>query len=214
MIEKALYPFLEMRITQRHDEGNHLPHWYNSTNYSDKPWDEAGLDSGRSYFIPQNDFIIEELLGSQTEGYSVRLKSVNELKIPYQTNPVYLHITLTHLNYDDYSNLSVNQIIRRGQAIIREGTSGSATGNHLHITANLGNYYGLLQNSNGAFCFTYDIALTPVQAFYVDSSITTILDSRSYSFPSVTPSPTPTPTPRHRGYNFVLFNRKRRFNNG
>ena len=212
MIEKAIYPFPYMIITQRHDEGNHLPHWYNSTNYSDKPFDEALKDSGRSYFIPQNDFIIEELLGSQAEGYSVRLKSVNELKIPYQQNPVYLKITLTHLNYDDFSQLSVNQIIRKGDAIIREGTSGQASGNHFHVTANIGNYYGLLQNSNGAFCFTYDVSLTPNEAFYLDSSNTVVIDNNNYMFLS---SDTPVAYSSHRQhYNFVLFNRKRRKNNG
>ena len=54
--EYAVYPFDYMCITQRYDQGNHIPHWKNSKNYSDKPWDEACKDSGRSYFIPQNDY--------------------------------------------------------------------------------------------------------------------------------------------------------------
>ena len=181
-MEYAIYPFLDMRITQRHDEGNHLPHWQGSTDYSDKPWDEASTDGGRQYFVPQNDFIIEQKSGSQSGGYNVRLKSVNKLKIPYQNDTVYLRITLTHLNYDDYSQLSEGQIIHRGEQLIREGTSGQASGNHLHITANIGQYYGLLQNSNGKWCFTYDKALTPTEAFYVDPSITTISSSKNYTF--------------------------------
>lgn len=182
MIEYAIYPFIDMRITQRHDEGNHLPHWQDSTNYSDKPWDEGSTDGGRQYFVPQNDFIIEQKSGSQSGGYNVRLKSVNQLKIPYRYDPVYLCVTLTHLNYDDYSQLYEGQVIHRGEQVIREGTSGQASGNHLHITANIGNYYGLLKNSNGKWCFTYDKALTPTEAFYVDPNINNILSSKNYTF--------------------------------
>ena len=54
-MEYAIYPFEEMKITQRHDQGNHRPHWDGSTDYSDKPWDEACKDSGTRYFVPGND---------------------------------------------------------------------------------------------------------------------------------------------------------------
>ena len=65
-MEYAIYPFQYIRISQRHDEGNHLGHWSPSTNYSDKPWDEAEKDSGRQYFCPQNNFKIVEILGLNT----------------------------------------------------------------------------------------------------------------------------------------------------
>ena len=85
-MEYAIYPFEYINISQRHDEGNHKPHWYNSKNYSDKPWDEALKDTGRDYFVPENDFKIVEILGLNTTAVtnSVRLESVNKLKIPYQ----------------------------------------------------------------------------------------------------------------------------------
>ena len=104
-MEYAIYPFLEIRITQRHDEGNHLAHWKPFKDCSDKPWDEASTDGGRSYFVPQNDYRIVEKSGSQSGGYNVRLETVNKVKIPYQSEPVILELTLTHLNYDDWSKL-------------------------------------------------------------------------------------------------------------
>lgn len=186
VMELAIYPFLDMNITQRHDQGNHLPHWQGSTNYSDKPWDEACADSGRSYFVPQNEFIVEQVLGidpDQTTN-SVRLKSVSKLKMPYQQQPDYLCLTLTHMNEDNLRQVSVGQIIHRGERILMEGTDGIATGNHFHITANLGNYYGFKKNSNGSWCFVYDTSLTPEQAFYVDTDITNIRNFNSYSFQS------------------------------
>ena len=181
--EYAIYPFRYMNITQRHDEGNHALHSINVTNHSDKPWDDALKDSGRSYFEPQNDFIIEEILGiDSVTTNTVRLKSVNKLYIPYKNEPDYLYITLTHMNEDNLKEVHTGQILYKGTKILLEGTDGFATGNHFHITANLGNYYGLLQNDNGKWCYTYDKSLLPNEAFYLDNNYTELVNDKGYSF--------------------------------
>ena len=182
--EYAIYPFKYMNITQRHDQGNHVPHWQGSTNYSDKPWDEACKDGGRSYFEPQNDFIIEQVLGLNGDNTtnSVRLKSVNKLYIPYKKDPDYLYITLTHMNEDNLKQVYKGQVLKKGSKILLEGTDGYATGNHFHITANLGKYYGLLKNSNGSWCYTYDKSLLPNEAFYVDTDYTILTNTAGYKF--------------------------------
>lgn len=178
MTEYAIYPFDYMRITQRHDEGNHLAHWQPFKDYADKPWDEASKDGGRQYFIPQNDYIVDEIiLGS----YSVRLTTKNKVLIPYQKDPVYLHITLTHIEQADLKKLKVGQLIPKGSKLILEG-KGGASAYHFHITANLGNYYGIKCNSNGKWCFVYDKSLLPNEAFYVDTNFTTILNAKGYNF--------------------------------
>lgn len=183
MKEYAIYPFRYMNITQNYNQGNHIPHWQNSKNYSDKPWDEACKDSGRSYFEPQNDFIIEEVLGLNTSTTnSVRLKSVNKLYIPYKNEPDYLCITLTHMNEDNLKQVKKGQILKAGSKILLEGTDGNATGNHFHITANIGKYYGMLKNSNGSWCFTYNKSLLPQEAFYVDTSYTTLINTKGSVF--------------------------------
>ncbi len=183
MKEYAIYPFSVMNITQNYNQGNHIPHWKNVTNYSDKPWDEACKDSGRSYFEPQNDFIIEEVLGLNTSTTNtVRLKSVNKLYIPYKEEADYLYITLTHMNEDNLKQVSKGQTLKKGTKILLEGTDGNATGNHFHITANIGKYYGLKQNNNGKWCYTYEKSLLPEEAFYIDSSFTTIKNSNGSTF--------------------------------
>lgn len=181
--EYAIYPFRYMNITQRHDEGNHGPHSINVTNHSDKPWDEACKDDGRSYFEPQNDFIIEEILGIDSiTTNTVRLKSVNKLYIPYKNEPDYLYITLTHMNEDNLKEVYTGQILYKGTKILLEGTDGFATGNHFHVTANLGNYYGFLQNNNGKWCYTYDKSLLPNEAFYLDADYTEVISNKGYNF--------------------------------
>lgn len=185
--EYAIYPFRYMNITQRHDQGNHKPHWYKVTNHSDKPWDEACEDTGRSYFEPQNDFLIQEIKGLNTTKVtnSVRLKSVNKLYIPYKSEPDYLYVTLTHMNESNLKQVKEGQILKKGTKILMEGTDGQATGNHFHITANIGKYYGLLKNNNGKWCWTYEKSLLPNEAFYLDKDYTNVKNANKYSFKEV-----------------------------
>lgn len=190
----AIYPFDYMRITQNHEGkipdsseiGNHLAHWKPTPKplYSDKPWDEAGKDGGRDYFIAKNEYRVVEKSGTQTYGYNVRLETTHKVKIPYQEEPVILEITLTHLNYDDWSKLSNGQILKVGTKLIREGTSGQVNGNHFHCTANIGFYAGFIENSNHKWCFAYEKSLTPPEAYYVDGSVK-ILDANGYKFEEV-----------------------------
>ena len=193
MKEYAIYPFDTMRITQSHDGkipgssqiGNHLAHWYPKVDPADKPWDEAGKDGGRDYFIAKNEYKLVEKFGSEKNGYNVRLETTHKVYTPYkEDSDVILEITVTHLNYDDYSKLSNGQIIKVGQKLFREGTSGPATGNHFHITANIGNYYGYKENANGKWVFAYTKSLLPNEAYYIDGSVK-ILDADGYKFKEV-----------------------------
>lgn len=178
-MEYAIYPFDYMRISQRHDQGNHIPHWNPFKDYADKPWDEASKDSGRQYFIPQNDYVIEEVLIGWR---SVRLRTLNKVLIPYQEEPTYLYVTLTHMKKETLERLKNGQIIRKNEKLILEGNEGGAKGYHFHCTANLGKYYGIKQNSNGANCFVYDKSLIPTEAFYVDPNFTHIIEANGYDF--------------------------------
>lgn len=186
-MEYSIYPFEYMRITQRHDEGNHLPHWYPTANCSDKPFDEACKDGNRQYFDPSNEYRIVEILGlNSTTTNSVRLESVNKLKIPYQEEPVILEITLTHMNEETIKQLKVGQIIHKHEKIILEGKDG-ATAYHFHCTANIGKYYGFKKNSNGKWCYVYEKSLLPNEAFYINKNFNNIIDSKGYVFQEVPP---------------------------
>lgn len=184
-MEYAIYPFEDMRITQRHDEGNHRAHNIPFIDYSDKPWDEACTDGGRQWFYPGNDYRVVEILGLGTTvtTNSVRLETVNKVKIPYQEEPVILEVTLTHMNEETIQRIKVGQIIHKHEKIIQEGKDG-ATANHFHCTANIGQYYGFKKNANDKWCFVYEKSLTPVEAFYVDDGVH-ILDSNGYVFKEV-----------------------------
>lgn len=180
-MEYAIYPFNYIRITQRHDEGNHLAHWNPFRDYADKPWDEGVKDSGRSYFMPQNDYIVEEIIETS---WSIRLRTLNKVKTPYKDEPDYLKLTLTHIEKAELEKVKVGQILKKGSRYLLEG-KGGAGAYHFHITANFGNYYGIKKNANGKYCFVYDKSLLPDEAFYVDPSFTTIINAKGYNFKQV-----------------------------
>ena len=180
-MEYAIYPFDYIRITQRHDEGNHLAHWNPFIDCSDKPWDEGVKDSGRSYFIPQNDYVVEEIIETT---WSVRLKTLNKVKTPFKDEDDYLKITLTHIEKAELEKIKVGQILKKGSRYLLEG-KGGASAYHFHITANFGKYYGIKKNANDKYCFVYDKSLLPDEAFYVDPSFTTILNANRYNFKQV-----------------------------
>lgn len=185
-MEYAIYPFNEMRISQRHDQGNHVGHWKNSKNHSDKPWDEACKDAGRSSFDPKNCWVVEQVLGAGTNiTNTVRLRSLNKLKIKCLEEPVIVYLTLTHMEESDIINLKPGDLIKPGERRLLEGMDGQATGNHFHCTVNIGKYYGLLQNSNGKWCYTYEKSLLPDEVFYIDKEKTTIYDANDYNFEEV-----------------------------
>lgn len=197
-MEYAIYPFKDIRVTQRHDEGNHLAHWNPFKDYSDKPWDEGSTDGGRQWFDPSNEFRIVEILGLGTTATtnSVRLESVNKLKIPYQDEHVILEVTLTHMNEETIQKIKVGQIIHPHELVIQEGKDG-ADANHFHCTANIGKYYGMKKNANGKWCFTYDKALTPEEAFYIDPNFNNILNAKGYVFKSLANERVGTPVARN-----------------
>lgn len=204
MKEYAIYPFEYMNITQRHDERNHIPHWYPDTNYSDKPIDEACKDYGRSYFVPQNDYIIEEIIGldtSDTRAYTntARLRTLNEVISPINPDKEeYLYITLTHINEDNLRQLKKGQILKKGDKLILEGTDGNVTGNHFHMTMNHGKYYGKYKNTNKSWVYCYEKSLLPYEAYYLNKDFTIIKNSAGYIFKDVPKNICGTPVERNK----------------
>ena len=205
-MEYAIYPIKNIGISQRHDEGNHIPHWQPEGQVDcDKPWDEASFNSGRSAFCSPNEYKIVDIIGLDPSVWdnTVRLESTQPLKIPYQDEPVILEITLTHINEDNLRQLSVGQIIHPYEEVIYEGNDGYSTGNHFHITVNIGNYYGCIQNANGAWCFVYDKSLTPTEAFYLDPNFNVIYDTRGYEFKDIPKTSVGNPVDRNTKVNQI-----------
>lgn len=175
----------KLRISQTYNEGNHIPHWKNSKNYSDYPIDFCGEDGGRDIYYATVDMKVNAIRGHE-QGYTdtIWLEATENCNTPLGVAKPF--IMLTHWNTDDeyIAQLHNGQIIKAGTPICMEGTDGQATGNHLHIVcgdANRGTGDRLIKNSNdkwvsNGYCYR------PEQIMFIDKEFTEILDTRGIDF--------------------------------
>lgn len=184
MANYLTYPTKVMNITQNYSNSySHAPH--SSGMPADYPIDEACQDSGRDYFYcPCDEMRIAHIYGVGGRGTNtIWLESTSKVVGPFGTD--YITILVTHPEDDDLSKLKVNQKFTRGQAIFREGKDGNATGYHFHIAVGTGKFTGSgwVQNNKGSWVNkTTGRQLKPEEAFYIDSTFTTIKYANGISF--------------------------------
>ena len=179
------YPFKKMSISQNYKQGNHKPHWYNSKKNNDYPIDECCGDSGRSPVYAPVDMKVVKIYGLNTTKTtnSIVLQTTSKVRTPIGDKIVIM--TLTHPEESDIKKLKVGQIIKKGSIICYEGRDGYATGNHIHMTVGTGSFKGLLENSNGKWCFIESTVNKPEEIFYVNTKFTSIKNSNGINFKKI-----------------------------
>jgi hypothetical protein len=177
------YPTKTMSITQSYTGTySHKKHYEGTPQAF--PIDEAGEDSGRSYFLcPCDEVEIKRIYGVGTGGTNtIWLQSTSKVVTPTFTD--YVTIMVIHPNDDDLSKLKVGQKFTRGQEMFREGTDGNATGNHFHFSVaqslfkDLPNK-GWVENDKGAWVLPKNNR-KPEECFYIDN--TKIKSSKDLKF--------------------------------
>ncbi len=180
-----IYPTKTVRITQNHLAGNHNAHAAGEP--ADYPFDEAGADGGRDWFYcPCDEVKITRIYGVGQSGVNtVWMKSVKPVTMPCGAG--YVTIMVEHPEDDDLSKIKVGQTFRRGDKMFREGGNGAGGagtyGNHLHISAALGDLIGngWAENSRGAWVLRASgKALKADEAFFLDGQ--TVIRSAGYTF--------------------------------
>lgn len=184
MANYLTYPFKTMRITQRYDgTTSHLPHMTGTP--MEYATDEGGVDTGRDWlFCPCDSMKVVRIYGVGNRGVnSLWVTSTTKCDLANGKQSI-ATLILTHPNDDDLKKLKVGQILKRGQAICREGTDG-ASGNHIHMAVGLGTITGngWTCNSKGKYVLTTTGGpIKPEDAFFVDPAFTTIKDSKGINF--------------------------------
>ena len=173
-----------LRVTQNYNEGNHKPHWYGSTNYSDYPIDLGGKDGGQDIYYATVDMQVTAKRGT-AQGYTntIWLVSTQPCKTPSGNCRVF--IALTHWNDNDpyVKNLNKGSIVKAGNPICQEGTAG-ATANHLHMiigNADRGVGDNVIKNSNGKWV-SNGYCMRPEQLMYIDKEVTEVVNTRGINF--------------------------------
>ena len=185
MADYLIYPFKTMNISQTYSNGEHLQH--NTGFPKDYPIDEAGADTGRDWFYcPCAEMIITKLYGTRSIGYHIWLESTSKVSLANGKSD-YITIMAVHADYDDYSRLKVGKLFKFGSQVFKEGTSGNATGNHIHMSIGAGksssnSEYWEKNSKEKWVLITPNGPLKPEEAFFVDAQFTDMKRSKGLAF--------------------------------
>ncbi|MBE6139277.1 MAG: M23 family metallopeptidase [Firmicutes bacterium] len=145
-MEKAIFGMETLNVTQ----GMNNSFSHKGTLAIDIAGKDGGIESIKAPFTG----VIKRIY----KGYVVWLESLNKVKYADGTED-YMTVVLMHDN--DTTDLKVGQTIKQGQIFYQEGTTGYATGNHIHLACGKGKYTGngWYENSYGNWCINnqYDI---------------------------------------------------------
>lgn len=168
----------KMRISQGYNEGNHKRH--TTCAQKDYPIDETYGDSGRSYFIAPFDCKVVKIYMA-TSNY-LWLTSTEKVKTP--SGDKIVTVFICHISDDEIKKIKVGQIFRQGDEVVREYKDANATGNHNHVCVGFGTISdgGWKQQGNFWVLVTSEGTQKPEDVFYIDKSITEIIDSKGIDF--------------------------------
>lgn len=137
-MEKAKFPMPTMTITQGYDVGTHKGAY---------ALDLAGEDRGIDWVLAPFTGTIKQIL-SASYGNWYWFES-NEEVLCANGEVTKLVVMFGH---DNKVRHKVGDVIKQGENLCAEGTSGNATGNHCHLEVGKGEYVGTwYKNSNGVY---------------------------------------------------------------
>ena len=96
------------------------------------------------------------------------------------------YMTVWVMHDDNVGRFSIGQTFSQGQHFFNEGSSGYATGNHIHLECARGTYQGQYKNSYGVWCINNQI--NPYDALYLSNS-TEIINGYGYNWRRTNPTP-------------------------
>ena len=178
-MQYAKYFSEKMSISQTYNEGNHKSH--TTGEYKDYPIDETYGDSGRTgYFLAPFDCKVVKKWKANSN--QIWLTSIDKVKTPAGEDIV--TIFLCHMSDDEYNSIKVGDVYKQGDKVVMEYKDSKSTGNHNHVSAGLGEMSGTgWKQSNGVWVLqTKNGTRKPEEIFYIDKSITEVLDSAGIDF--------------------------------
>ncbi len=178
--ETALFPMQYLNISQ----GVNGSYSHQGCNALDLAGKDSGIDNAYSPFTGTIKRIYVDSYG----GNCVWLQSNNKV---YYADGTLDYMTILFIHDNDISDLYVGKVIRQGEIFFQEGTSGWATGNHIHMECGKGTFSGKGWYENSQGVWMINNSYLPYNALYL-SDDTVVLDGYGYNWRR-TSSPIPDP---------------------
>lgn len=178
-MQYAKYFANKMKLSQGYNDGNHKAH--TTCEYKDYPVDETYGDGSRSghFLAPFDCKVVKTYMAKSNYLW---LTSTEKVKTPSGNKIVTVFIC--HISDDEIKKIKVGQTFKQGAEIVREYKDANATGNHNHVCVGFGTIVDGGWKEQGDFwvLVTSEGTQKPEDVFYIDKSITEIIDSKGIEF--------------------------------
>lgn len=140
--ERAYFPMKVINISQKYGTGSHR------LGYA---LDLSGASSDKeSVFAPFNCRVSKLYQPKDTKKHAntVWLTSTNKVLCP---NGYYGYLTISITHPEEISNMRIGYTYRQGDYLFKEGRTGNATGDHIHLEVATGTYAGWEKRTSGSY---------------------------------------------------------------
>ncbi len=170
--ELAMFPMTYMNITQ--GVNGSLSHV--NTNAIDIAGKDGGIDN---LFAPFTCVVKKKY----TDGYGGNVVWIQSQNRVYYADGSLDYMTILLVHDNDTSDLWVGKVIPQGTVFFQEGTSGLATGNHVHLEVGRGAFTGSgwHANPNPDMSWIVNGSMVPWDALFISPS-TVILNGYGYNW--------------------------------
>lgn len=172
-----------MRISQGYNEGNHKRH--TTSTQKDYPIDETyGASGSGGYFIAPFDCKIVRKYDAVSN--YIWITSTDKVRTP--SGDKIVSILIAHISASEFNALKVGDTFKQGQKVVSEAVDANSTGHHNHVCAGFGELSGTgwakqVVNGNEFWVLTTkEGTQKPEDAFYIDKSMTEIINSKGIEF--------------------------------
>ena len=184
----AVFPQKVCNVSQSWD-GTHYHYKNSSGTPADYPMDIVDSTGGREEFYAPCRMKCVKIYGPITGNAGPNgawFESTEPVDFPDGTTD-YLTIKFVHMENDDFGNngIYVGRIYEKYEYVGREGMTGDATGNHLHVTCGKGHIKntGWVENSKAAWVLqATNGQFKPDQLLYIDRNFTTMKSEKNMTF--------------------------------
>lgn len=173
----------KMRISQGYNEGNHKRH--TTSAQKDYPVDETyGAAGSGGYFIAPFDCKIVRKYDAVSN--YLWITSTDKVRTP--SGDKIVSILIAHISASEFNSLKVGDTFKQGQKVVSEAVDANSTGHHNHVCAGFGELSGTgwVKQTVGGNEFwvltTKEGTQKPEDVFYVDKSVTEIVDNAGINF--------------------------------
>ena len=173
----------KMRISQGYNEGNHKRH--TTCAQKDYPVDETyGAAGSGGYFIAPFDCKIVKKYDAVSN--YIWLTSTGKVRTP--SGDKIVSILIAHISASEFNALKVGQTFKQGEKVVSEAVDANSTGHHNHVCAGFGELSGTgwakqeVGDNEFWVLTTKEGTQKPEDVFYVDKSVTEIVDNAGINF--------------------------------